>query len=81
MSNLKWAIIGPGSIATEFAAALNDIGGTLYAVGSRSLEKAQAFASQYGAERLMTITAKCCKIQKLMSSTSLHHIAITTNTS
>ncbi|OZQ70487.1 oxidoreductase [Paenibacillus sp. VTT E-133280] len=51
MNNLKWAIIGPGSIATEFAAALNDIGGTLYAVGSRTLEKAQAFASQYGAEK------------------------------
>ena len=51
MNNLKWAIIGPGSIAIEFAAALNDIGGTLYAVGSRTLEKAQAFASQYGAEK------------------------------
>ncbi|WP_419885427.1 Gfo/Idh/MocA family protein [Paenibacillus sp. B-A-8] len=51
MSNLKWAIIGPGSIATEFAAALNDTGGTLYAVGSRTLAKAQAFASQYGAEK------------------------------
>ncbi|WP_449599248.1 Gfo/Idh/MocA family protein [Paenibacillus sp. Marseille-Q9583] len=51
MNNLKWAIIGPGSIANEFAAALNDIGGTLYAVGSRTLEKAQAFASQYGAEK------------------------------
>ncbi|WP_339799372.1 Gfo/Idh/MocA family oxidoreductase [Paenibacillus sp. FSL R5-0744] len=51
MDNLKWAIIGPGSIANEFAAALDDIGGTLYAVGSRTLEKAQAFASQYGAEK------------------------------
>lgn len=51
MNNLKWAIIGPGIIATELAAALNDIGGTLYAVGSRTLEKAQAFASQYGAEK------------------------------
>lgn len=51
MNNLKWAIIGPGSIANEFAAALDDIGGTLYAVGSRTLEKAQAFASQYGAEK------------------------------
>lgn len=38
MNNLKWAIIGPGSIANEFAAALDDIGGTLYAVGSRTLE-------------------------------------------
>ncbi|WP_440961012.1 Gfo/Idh/MocA family protein [Paenibacillus nitricinens] len=51
MNNLKWAIIGPGSIATEFAAALNDIDGTLYAVGSRTLKKAQAFASQYGAKK------------------------------
>lgn len=51
MSNLKWAIIGPGNIAAEFAAALNEIGGTLYAVGSRTLEKAQQFANQYGAEK------------------------------
>lgn len=26
MNNLKWAIIGPGKIAAEFAAALKEIG-------------------------------------------------------
>lgn len=51
MSNLKWAIVGPGNIAAEFAAALNELGGTLYAVGSRTLEKARQFANQYGAEK------------------------------
>lgn len=51
MNHLKWAIVGPGSIAAEFAAALNELGGTLYAVGSRTMEKAEAFASQYGAEK------------------------------
>ncbi|OMD81579.1 Gfo/Idh/MocA family protein [Paenibacillus odorifer] len=51
MNPLKWAIVGPGSIAAEFAAALNETGGTLYAVGSRSLDKAQQFANQYGATK------------------------------
>ncbi|WP_410512807.1 Gfo/Idh/MocA family oxidoreductase [Paenibacillus sp. BR2-3] len=51
MDNLKWAIIGPGNIAAEFAAALQEMNGTLYAVGSRSLEKARDFAKQYGAEK------------------------------
>lgn len=50
MNPLKWAIVGPGSIAAEFAAALNETE-TLYAVGSRSLEKAQQFANQYGATK------------------------------
>ncbi|WP_025721547.1 Gfo/Idh/MocA family protein [Paenibacillus polymyxa] len=49
MDHLKWGIIGPGSIAAEFAAALNELGGTLYAVASRTLEKAEEFASRYGA--------------------------------
>lgn len=51
MNHLKWAILGPGSIASDFAAALNELGETLYAVGSRTMEKAEAFAEQYGAEK------------------------------
>ncbi|QWU16086.1 Predicted dehydrogenase [Paenibacillus sophorae] len=51
MSKVKWAIIGPGGIAQEFSEALKKCGGTLYAVGSRSLDKAQHFAEQYGADK------------------------------
>ncbi|AIQ15068.1 Gfo/Idh/MocA family protein [Paenibacillus durus] len=51
MSKIKWAIIGPGGIAQEFSEALKKCGGTLYAVGSRSLDKAQLFAEQYGAAK------------------------------
>jgi predicted dehydrogenase len=49
MDHINWGIIGPGAIATEFAAALNELGGTLYAVASRTLAKAEEFADQYGA--------------------------------
>ncbi|MFD1776907.1 Gfo/Idh/MocA family protein [Paenibacillus rhizophilus] len=48
MSTIKWGIIGPGGIAREFAEAIQKYGGTLYAVGSRNLDKAQHFADQYG---------------------------------
>jgi predicted dehydrogenase len=49
VKKLKWAILGPGSIAAEFAAALHEAQADLYAVGSRSLEKAQAFAAAHQA--------------------------------
>lgn len=44
MKKLNWAILGPGLIATEFAQALLNVHGEIYAVGSRTLEKAEAFA-------------------------------------
>lgn len=47
MTTINWAILGPGAIASDFAQALNNINGTIYAVGSRSIEKAQAFASKF----------------------------------
>ena len=47
MKKLNWAILGPGSIAADFARALNDMHGSIYAVGSRTLEKAEQFAKQY----------------------------------
>lgn len=49
MDQINWGIIGPGAIAAEFAAALNELGGTLYAVASRTLARAEEFAEQYGA--------------------------------
>jgi len=50
MGKLKWGIIGPGKIARTFARALPDSEtGELYAVGSRAIERANAFADEFGA--------------------------------
>jgi predicted dehydrogenase len=45
-----WGIIGPGKIAHQFASDISKINNCqLHAVASRSIERAQAFAQQYGA--------------------------------
>jgi predicted dehydrogenase len=50
MGKLKWGIMGPGGIARTFARSLPDSEtGELYAVGSRALERANAFADEFGA--------------------------------
>ncbi|WP_405381881.1 Gfo/Idh/MocA family protein [Maribacter sp. LLG6340-A2] len=47
---IKWGIVGAGNIAHSFSKDLALVeGGTLVSVASRSLEKAQAFANEYGA--------------------------------
>lgn len=51
MSNINWAILGPGTIAEDFAGAINEVNGSVYAVGSRKLEKAEAFAKKYNVEK------------------------------
>ena len=49
---LNWGILAPGRIAHQFAKGLTGTdSGTLYAVGSRSQDRAREFASTYGAER------------------------------
>lgn len=49
MNNIKWGIIGTGRIAHLFAQALcGTQGGEPYAVASRSTEKAQSFAEEFG---------------------------------
>lgn len=49
---IKWGIIGLGSIAGKFATDLLTIeDAELYAVGSRSQEKADAFAKKFGATK------------------------------
>ena len=49
---IKWGILGPGRIAGKFAAALKESeGAELAAVGSRSLERAERFASKFGFTR------------------------------
>lgn len=45
-----WGIIGPGKIAHQFAQDIQKVdGAVLHAVASRSLDRASAFAQQYGA--------------------------------
>lgn len=47
---LRWGVLGPGRIADEVAADLALVeGATLQAVGSRSRERARAFADRHGA--------------------------------
>ncbi|MCR4823660.1 MAG: Gfo/Idh/MocA family oxidoreductase [Treponema sp.] len=51
---MKWGIIATGTIAKKFARTLNEMKGegeSLVAVASRNLEKAQAFAAEFGAEK------------------------------
>ena len=46
---VRWGILGTGKIARAFANALKDVpGAVLAAVASRSLNKAQAFAQEFG---------------------------------
>lgn len=51
MNNIKWAILGPGTIAADFAGAINEVNGSIYAVGSRRLEKAEEFAKKHNVEK------------------------------
>jgi predicted dehydrogenase len=45
----NWAIIGPGKIAQKFASDLKLLpNANLYAVGSRNLDRAKGFATQFG---------------------------------
>jgi predicted dehydrogenase len=44
---MKWAILGPGIIAADFAKAIETVNGSVYAVGSRSIDKAKKFAGNY----------------------------------
>ena len=49
---LRWGIIGPGQIANDFVTSIHEYSDQhAVAVGSRSLERAQAFASKLGVDR------------------------------
>lgn len=45
----NWGILGPGGIAGRFAGALREAGRGVYAVASRSLQRARAFGDEHGA--------------------------------
>ncbi len=52
MKTTRWGILGCGRIAASFATGLKSApGAVLAAVGSRSADKAEAFAKEHGAER------------------------------
>ncbi len=52
MTTLKWGILGPGVIALDFAKAIKEVNGSIYAVGARNIEKAKTFASLYQIEKV-----------------------------
>ncbi len=52
MEKINWAILGPGTIAAEFAGALEQVNGTVYAVGSRNKERALKFAEKFKVEKI-----------------------------
>lgn len=49
---LRWAVIGCGVIANQMAQSLALAGRKLVGVANRTLSKAQAFAEQYGIEKV-----------------------------
>ena len=47
--SVRWGVAGPGAIATSFAQGMTMVGGgAIAAVASRSLERADAYADQFG---------------------------------
>lgn len=52
MDKINWAILGPGTIAGDFAKAISEVNGSIYAVGARSLEKAEKFSSNYNVQKI-----------------------------
>ncbi len=52
MKEYRWAVLGCGAIANELARAFQTQGRTLYAASNRTQEKAEAFAAQYGIQRV-----------------------------
>ena len=51
---LKWAVLGCGVIANEFAQAMEKLGRKPYALGNRTYAKAVEFADKYGIETVYT---------------------------
>ena len=56
MEQTRWAIVGTGYIANEFASGMREVkDAELAAVVSRNEEKGKAFAQQYHCERCIQI--------------------------
>ena len=75
----NWGIIGPGGIAHRFAQSVEAIDGAcIYAVASRSKDKALAFADKYGAQKSFGSyeeLAQCPEVDAVYISTTnpFHH--------
>ena len=70
---IHWGILGPGSIAHQFAAGLQSVpGAKLYAVGSRTQANAEAFADKYEAPK------RYGSYEALASDPDVHAIYIAT---
>lgn len=51
-NKFNWSILGCGSIANDFAKAMNKMGGKVYSVANRTYAKAVDFAQKYGVEKV-----------------------------
>ena len=71
MKTWNWGILGLGTIAQEFAAAMNRLH-PVYAVASRDREKAEQFRQQYGA------TVSYGSYEKLLSDPAVDIVYIAT---
>ena len=70
---INWGILGPGSIAHQFATGLQSVpDAKLYAVGSRTQEKAEAFADKFNAPK------RCGSYEALAADPDVHVIYIAT---
>jgi len=49
---MNWAILGPGAIAADFAKAVAEVNGCVYAVGSRNIERAEKFARKHDVKKV-----------------------------
>ena len=58
---LNWAIIGPGLQASDFANALNEVNGGIYAVAGRNIKAAEDFAAKHNVEK---VYGDCCEMLK-----------------
>ena len=73
MKQWKVAILGTGAIAAVMADTLNGMEeARLYAVGSRTLDRARAFAEKYGAEKA------CGSYEELMADPQVELVCIAT---
>ena len=62
MKDYRWAAIGCGDIARQFAQAMRQEGRTLYGVANRTYEKAAAFAEEYSATNNTHTPFACIKV-------------------
>ena len=66
MKIYKWAIIGPGAIAHEFAKDLKTLNNAqLYAVFSSSMERAEKFAEEYNIPKVYDEIEAICENDKI----------------